>query len=140
MNLKQPKSIDQREGESIMIANGNSPQVLRLRRARLAALCVASALACAPAVLTAGVPETANATVTLAGLDLTTAEGLRQADERLARAARRLCRRFYESNHSDNSQTQADCYHEAYAGARAHLQSRLVSIAAEREKLAQNAP
>lgn len=83
---------------------------------------VAAAIVLAPILCAASphriVPtETAVATVTVADLDLSTAEGARIARRRLQVAALRLCRAFSDSRRVANVATLRDCSRDAVADA-----------------------
>jgi UrcA family protein len=67
------------------------------------------------------VPETASASVSLAGLDLSTPTGVLEAQDRMAAAAQRLCRKFMDERKVSALETYADCVHEALTDASQRL-------------------
>jgi UrcA family protein len=79
--------------------------------------------------LASGKPETATATVALAGLDLSTPAGSAQARERLTRAAARLCRKFQDGRKIADWANYVDCVHDAVAGALERNQISGLSVA-----------
>jgi UrcA family protein len=67
--------------------------------------------------------ESVVATVSLADLDVSTPEGVRAANARLAKAAQRLCRKLGDTRRVSDSATYADCYRETLANALQRLSS-----------------
>jgi UrcA family protein len=74
-------------------------------------------------------PETAAATVVLAGLDLSTADGIAQAHKRLSRTAQRLCRTFRDDRKVSDRETYADCVHDTVTIALEQIQMQTSSVA-----------
>jgi UrcA family protein len=72
-------------------------------------------------------PETNSMTVSLSGLDLTTPQGLREARERLAKAAQHLCRRWSDSRKVDDSASYALCTEETIAKALSQLPTAVLN-------------
>ena len=79
----------------------------------------------------ASAPQTTSTTVSLA--DLATSAGRSAARERLAVAAKRLCRKFWDSRKVDNYETQVDCYRETLANALQLLDAKLATTATRTE-------
>ena len=77
-------------------------------------------------------PETTSETVSLATIDITTPAGLAAAQERLAAAAKRLCRKYSDSRTVSRSATLEECYRETLANALRSLNQRLLAARAER--------
>ncbi|MGB8694669.1 MAG: UrcA family protein [Steroidobacteraceae bacterium] len=75
------------------------------------------------------VPETASASVALAGLDLTTPTGVLEAHDRMAAAARRLCLKFMDERKVSALETYADCVHDTLTDARHRLEVAINSQA-----------
>jgi UrcA family protein len=71
------------------------------------------------------VPETASASVALAGLDLTTPTGVLEAHDRMAAAARRLCLKFMDERKVSARETYADCVHDALTAASQRLEAAI---------------
>jgi UrcA family protein len=93
-------------------------------------------LAVAPAAVIAAPPharaaDTVSANVWLGDLDLNTQAGINAAHERLADAAKRLCRTFSDSTQISDQITTADCYKETLADAIRHFDSQWAAIQAE---------
>lgn len=81
----------------------------------------------------ASAPETTSATVSLADVNLATPAGISAARQRLAVAAKRLCRKFSDSRKVDDSQNQVDCYRETLANALQLLNAKLATTATRTE-------
>jgi len=94
-----------------------------VRRCRVSpSALVAGAMALAPVLCAASPPRivpprTAAATVSVADLDLSTAEGVRTARRRLEVAAVRLCHGFSDSRRVADVATVRDCSRDAVADA-----------------------
>lgn len=85
-------------------------------------LALTAAAACLPAAFAAAAPpnarvETAAASVSLRDLDLSTPSGMREARERLAIRAQKLCREFMDERKVSSWQTYADCSRDTLAAA-----------------------
>ena len=93
------------------------------RKALLPAAAVAAILACVTDSVLADAPrasaqvESVAATVSLADLDLSTPEGARAANVRLAKVAQRLCSKLGDTRRVSYSATYAECYRETLAKA-----------------------
>jgi UrcA family protein len=75
------------------------------------------------------VPETASASVSLAGLNLSTPSGVLEARDRLVAAAQRLCLKFMDERKVSALETYADCVHDALTGASQRLEAAINSQA-----------
>jgi UrcA family protein len=82
--------------------------------------------------------ETASATVSFAGLDLTTPVGISAARERLVAAAQHLCHRLSDSLRASNSATSAACYRETLADATQRFDTMLRATSATGTELSRN--
>jgi UrcA family protein len=107
------------------------------------ALCALLAVA-PPATLIAAphharAADTVSAKVWLWDLDLNTQVGINAAHERLAAAAKRLCRTFSDTTQISDQITTADCYKETLADAIRHLDSQWAAIQADISVVARNA-
>jgi UrcA family protein len=83
--------------------------------------------------------DTVSAKVWLGDLDLNTQAGINAARERLAAAAKRLCRTFSDTTQISDQITTADCYKETLADAIRYLDSQWAAIQAEISVVARNA-
>jgi UrcA family protein len=72
-------------------------------------------------------PESVAATVSLVDLDVSTPEGARAANARLAKVAQRLCRKLGDSRRVSDSATYADCYRETLANAIRQLNAPMLA-------------
>jgi UrcA family protein len=93
------------------------------RKSLVPAAALAALLACgadsvlADATRAAAKAESVAATVSLVDLDVSTPEGARAANARLAKVAQRLCRKLGDNRRVSDSATYADCYRETLANA-----------------------
>ncbi len=71
----------------------------------------------------ARVLEAATASVSLSGIDLSTAQGLSAARERITAAANRLCGAFEDVRKADHAQLRAECVQESVTRALAQLRA-----------------
>jgi UrcA family protein len=109
-----------------------------IARTLIGSLLLSSLLVITPTVVMAGphqasAPQTTSTTVSLADFNLATSAGLSAARERLAVAAKRLCRKFSDSRKVDDYETQVDCYRETLANALQLLNAKLATAAARTE-------
>lgn len=89
-------------------------------------------LATTPGFVCAGVPgkpETASATVALAGLDLSTNSGIIQARKQLRIAAEHLCRKFRDERKAEDWAAYVDCVHDTVASALEQIHTPASSLA-----------
>jgi UrcA family protein len=111
----------------------NAPTRLRpSSSAVIATACIAlSAVAPVPAVAgppTAPAPHTLESKVSLADLDLSTAEGVRAAHKRLRAKAEHLCRQLGDSASSTFRWTYASCVQKSLADAIHQLNAPAVAV------------
>jgi UrcA family protein len=93
-----------------------------------AALLVAPSFA--PAVEPAtGKSESTAGKVVLAGLDLSTSEGMAEARSRLIRMSARLCSKFRDDRNVADWETYVDCVHDTLASALKRMQTPTSSVA-----------
>jgi UrcA family protein len=74
-------------------------------------------------------PETAAGTVVLAGLDLSTSAGIKEARRRLLIMSERLCRRFRDDREVADWENYVACVHTALADALEQIQTPTSSVA-----------
>jgi UrcA family protein len=114
-------------------------------RTTIGSLALSALLGITPAAVIAGPqhmnkPRTASAKVFLADLDLTTPAGISEAHQRLATAAKRLCREFSDSSRVSDRATFVDCYRDTLANATQDLTAQLKLGGIEGTQVARNAP
>jgi UrcA family protein len=117
---------------------------INVTRTLIRTLPLCALLAVAPATLIAAphrarAADTVSAKVGLKDLALNTQAGINAAHERLAAAAKRLCRTFSDTTQIADQITAADCYKETLADAIRHLDSQWAAIQAEMSVVARNA-
>jgi UrcA family protein len=76
-----------------------------------------------------GKPETAAASVVIAGLDLSTTAGMAQARKRLSVMAARLCRKFRDDRKAADWANYVDCVHDTVASALERIPTPASSLA-----------
>jgi UrcA family protein len=114
-------------------------------RTTIGSLALSALLVITPAAAIAGPqhmnkPQTASAKVFLADLDLTTPAGISEAHQRLAAAAKRLCREFSDSRRVSDNATFVDCYRDTLANATQDFTAQLEVKSIEGTQVARNAP
>jgi len=96
----------------------------------LSAALLAAAPSFAPAAeRVSGKPETASATVVLAGLDLSTPAGAAEAHKRMTLMSERLCRKFRDDRKVADWENYVDCVHDTLARALERIQRPTSSLA-----------
>jgi UrcA family protein len=102
------------------------------RKSLVPAAALAAVLACGADSVLADAPratakaESVAATVSLVDLDVSTPEGARAANARLAKVAQRLCRKLGDNRRVADSATYADCYRETLAKAIRQLKTPIL--------------
>jgi UrcA family protein len=116
-----------------------------LARTTIGSLALSALLVITPAAVIAGPqhmnkPQKASAKVSLADLDLTTPAGISEAHQRLAAAAKHLCREFSDSRRISDHATFVDCYRDTLASATQDFTAQLEARGIEGTQVARNVP
>ena len=117
---------------------------INVTRTLIRPLPLCALLAVAPATVIAAphharAADTVSAKVSLGDLDLNTQAGIHAAHERLAAAAKRLCRTFSDTTRISDQITTAECYKETLVDAIRHFESQWATIQADISVVARNA-
>ena len=76
-------------------------------------------------------PETATGAVVLAGLDLSTSDGIAEARKRLTIMSERLCRKFRDDRKADDWENYVSCIHDTLAVTLERIQTPTPSLASK---------